>query len=411
MSQLKSFVQKTPILNFFYNLIKRTYILIIHLIVFVLVAVFILVNYKIFKNRKIYLFWTWSFGHQVLSYDWMSRHFHPEKISLIFIPHPRNNLHLTDCFNHSFNAFTLRSTFFTNSHRNGEIAKKIFKNVLKIICIFKKDVTIYDDIPQIYESLSKNYTKKFKVFSYEKNAMVPHINNIGYYDLLNNNVGKSPKLSKKIRDYVEKKILIQYPKFLEKKFVFLLLRSNRSNEHFDFHRRNGSLDNYFKAVKYLCSSNYVVIAQDNKFKYFDNLDHSLNFSKIRCDQDLLNLYLLTQCSLLVTQQSGAHILANSIGVPVIICDAYPLYLGTFNSNDVILFKKITFNNKILSLDEIILRHSDIIYGKIFNDSEYKIQFNSEDEILNAVQRRKIRKYNFPDNTPIHYTNNFIVETN
>ena len=71
---------------------------------------------------------------------------------------------------------------------------------------------------------------------------------------------------------------------------------------------------------------------------------------IDCDKDLLNLYMLTQCSLLISQQSGAHILSNSVGVPVIICDAYPLYLGTFNSDDIVLFKKITFNEKYLSLN-------------------------------------------------------------
>ena len=62
------------------------------------------------------------------------------------------------------------------------------------------------------------------------------------------------------------------------------------------------------------------------------------------------------------------------------------------------------------MNDIIINHTDLIYGKIPDNSEYKIEFNSEEEILNAVQRKKIKKFNFPNNTPIHYTNNFIVET-
>ena len=161
----------------------------------------------------------------------------------------------------------------------------------------------------------------------------------------------------------------------------------------------------------MCSNNYnTIIAEDNIYTNFKELDNSLNFSYIDCDKDLLNLYLLTQCSLLISQQSGAHILANSVGIPVILCEAYPFYLGTFKSNDVILFKKIIYKEKYLSLNDIIINHSDLIYGKIPDNSEYQIEFNTEEEILNAVQRKKIKKFNFPDNTPIHYTNNFVVET-
>ncbi|MBI2281846.1 MAG: TIGR04372 family glycosyltransferase, partial [Bacteroidetes bacterium] len=82
---------------------------------------------------------------------------------------------------------------------------------------------------------------------------------------------------------------------------------------------------------------------------------------------LLNLFLIMKCALFIGQQSGACVLANSCGVPALLCDAFPHRLGTFSPDDVILFKhyRERATGAILSDADVFKNHQDLAYGYHF----------------------------------------------
>lgn len=152
-----------------------------------------------------------------------------------------------------------------------------------------------------------------------------------------------------------------------------------------------------------------MLSIDEKYLDIINLGHTFDFSKIKINSNLLNLYLITQCNLFISQHSGAYLLANSFDIPVVLCESYPFFIGTYNPNDVILFKNVIHDKRKLNISEIINEHTDLIYGAKLDTDKYILTNNTEDEILNAISRRNIKKFRFPSDTIIHYTSNFIAE--
>ena len=98
--------------------------------------------------------------------------------------------------------------------------------------------------------------------------------------------------------------------------------------------------NYIKTVKYFISNGYNVVGtgetDDNLFSY---LSGYYNFNELDLDLNLINLFILTNCSLFISQHSGIYILPNIMEIPVILTDSFPFYIGTYNPKDVILFKR------------------------------------------------------------------------
>ena len=72
------------------------------------IPLFIFKNRELFRNQIIYPFWHWSFGHQVLGYDWASRLFFPNRISIVLVPNFRNNLLLHKCYEHNMDCFIFK---------------------------------------------------------------------------------------------------------------------------------------------------------------------------------------------------------------------------------------------------------------------------------------------------------------
>jgi putative glycosyltransferase (TIGR04372 family) len=346
----------------------------------------------------------------VQSYDWISRYYDSDKISLIHIPHPRNNNYLQYCFEDRFDAFAFTSKFFLMSHKVGEISHKIAKFFLYMIKIIKKEIIFMYDHNLVYQSFSSKKNKKFKIYDVETKSMSETSNYIDYYNILQNTKSLNPHLSKNIKNQIEKEIIKIYPNFLKKKFAFILLRKNRTNEYYDKNRCHGPVENYIKSINWLGKNDYnVVLSIDEKYLDIINLGHTFDFSKIKINSNLLNLYLITQCNLFISQHSGAYLLANSFDIPVVLCESYPFFIGTYNPNDVILFKNVIHDKRKLNISEIINEHTDLIYGAKLDTDKYILTNNTEDEILNAISRRNIKKFRFPSDTIIHYTSNFIAE--
>ena len=81
------------------NLFLSSIIILLIPIIIIEIFIFFLINKKkIFKNYLILPFYNWSFGHQIIAYDYFSRIYYPNKITLVLILHPRNNPYLHYCY-------------------------------------------------------------------------------------------------------------------------------------------------------------------------------------------------------------------------------------------------------------------------------------------------------------------------
>lgn len=368
------------------------------------ICIFLIKNKEIFKNKIVFIFWHWSFGHQVLSYDWISRFYSPNKISLIEILFERNNPYLYLCFSENLIHYRFESLIRVNYFQVCYIAEKIFKIFFFYL---KKYQTM--DFRRVYGTLSicggvlKSYN--------ENTGRISEYTDVsGYYHLISNEIGNKPKLPQSFSEEIEKKIQIKYGNdFFKKKFACIILREPRTMQFYDA-ARGCNQSNYIAAVKFLIDSGFNVIGSgDTNHKLFSILPGYYSLLDLNIDPAALNLYLLMKCSKFISQHSGAYILPNSIGTPVIICDSFPFYIGTFNSDDVILYKNVSYQDQLLSPREIILNHPDVIYGKGFLEGEYKLVDNNSDQILSAISRTSICKLNYPKDTLIAYTNNYIVD--
>ena len=143
---------------------------------------------------------------------------------------------------------------------------------------------------------------------------------------------------------------------------------------------------------------------------FTSINGYFDFSMLDINSSLLNIFLLINCSHYISQHSGAYILPNLVSVPVTLTDSFPFNVGTYNSNDVILFKNVEFKNKILTIDEILKSHKHLIYGQGFEEENYRLIDNSEVQILNAIKKNNLKKLDFPEDTLIYHQKNFICVT-
>ena len=242
----------------------------------------------------------------------------------------------------------------------------------------------------------QNFTNyiKIKIFDENTNKISDFYNTSGFIKLLKSTRKVKPFLNDELNLKCRKEIENKFPTFFEKPFICLLLRKPRSKNYFD-RMRGSTQKNYIKTVKYFISNGYNVVGtgetDDNLFSY---LSGYYNFNELDLDLNLINLFILTNCSLFISQHSGAYILPNIMEIPVILTDSFPFYIGTYNPKDVILFKTVKLNGKKLSIQEIISNHTHLVYGNN-PQNKYEILDNTEEEILKAVQKCGIKSLIFP----------------
>ena len=117
MNRLKEFIKShptlyVPIIFIVNGLIlsgRRVLLIFFAVITVVEVPIFLTKNRRIFKNKFVLVYSTWSFGRQISEWDIVSRLYYPHRISLIPIYLPRNNPYLADCFEHNVDVFKFKS--------------------------------------------------------------------------------------------------------------------------------------------------------------------------------------------------------------------------------------------------------------------------------------------------------------
>ncbi|MBI4994115.1 TIGR04372 family glycosyltransferase [Candidatus Peregrinibacteria bacterium] len=352
------------------------------------VPLFLITHPKIFKNDILYVFWIWSFGHTVSGIDYASRLYYPHRISLIYIPHSGSNKYVPLCFQHNIDVFVYKSIIPSQKIGHVDVAKYyVLRFFIMVITAFfskKQAITFFD----VYRTISMA-ENKLQIGIEEKNILVKDADWTGYIRLLREKIGRNPCLPNNLINICKTKISQKYRDFSSKPFVVLLLRSKGiSGDLNSSFRSSGCQLNYIAAVKYLTANGYHVVGTgETQHSHFKNINGYFQSDNVDLDKKLLNVFLLTNCSLFIGQMSGSYILPSSCGILCLLCDVMSYRLGAFGDQNIVLYKHLRdgTTEKILSIVDIFRNHQDLAFGYNFKKKNVLIEPNTSDEILEAIK--------------------------
>lgn len=342
---------------------------------------------SLFKNKIVQVFWIGSFGNSVIAMDYSSRLFYPHRVSVIYLSHVRSNRMLSRCFEENLDAFVFESPFLPRSEHFDGIRESVVKGYVLLFSIFSRAHQIVDH--QLLMSKTIAITPVPIKIGYEQTGYIDEVIYSGYLRLIRDNIGPSPRLPLELREQCRSAILAELPGFFDKPFMTMLLRRKGAHSTFDDETRSaGPHQNYTAAVKYAVEHGYTVVGTgETEHKWFEEISGYVNLNNVKMPAPLLNLFLLTECAMFVGQQSGTYVLPNSNGIRCLICDAFPYRLGTFSSQDIVLFKRLRFRDtgRLLSLREIYVKHPQLAYGCGFSNLGVEVLPNRSQEILASMQ--------------------------
>jgi putative glycosyltransferase (TIGR04372 family) len=360
-------------------------------IVFVLslveVPLFLVRNRELFRNDIVYPFWHWSFGHTISGIDYASRLYWPHRISLVYVPHPNANPLLPRLFEHNVDTYTFRSGLGFRSVNIDAPRIAVLRFFVFLVAAFVPRLQVAERL-SVYKTISLAGDTRLEAGDPDANTLVPALDYTGYVRLLHEGIGRDAALPADLRRRAEEAIDAAYPEFRSRPFVALTFR--RKGGGLEAHtamRDAGPAENYVPAVEWLTKNGFHVVPWGDGADAFGDLRRVFTLERADLERDVLNLYVFSEASLFIGQQSGAPVLANACGVPCLLTDALPHRYGTFRQEDVILFKRLREreSGRLLSLVEIFRERHDLAQGYNYDANGIEIEPNSPEEILEAVQ--------------------------
>lgn len=329
------------------------------------------------------LFWHWSFGHTVLGIDFTARVVHPDKLLLVYVPHPGSNAYVPECFP---GVTLVRYGDAANSPARGQAAESALRFALSIMRRFAPIRVL--DFRDTYKSHSIA-SAPLLMGDEQRGILVPAgTDSTGYVQVLRNGKGLNPAMRDvRIQECVNA-ISNRFPHFFDRPFVTLLLREKgRAGDFTTASRCSGPQENYRPTVEYLSAAGYNIVGRgETDHSVFSDLPGYFDLSSSGLDPELLDVFCLTQCRLFIGQQSGPHVLPNACGILCVLADAWPHRLGTFREEDILVFKRIrlTAANGAIPLPELYRNHADLAYGYHYREKNAVIEPSAPTEILDAV---------------------------
>lgn len=393
--------------NFYHLLSKLNHIKNTILVLFFLpllifeILIFILKNYKKLKrNNKISIFFHWSFGHQILAVDYLSRINSKEKITLVTLQYPRNNPYLYSCYENIEN-LNFESRFIKNKY-------KIHGDAQSIALEFFIKLFFYNKILIDWKKLYIVEKTNLKFYCTINKKLVTYTTDTREYPKLIDDIKIKVKMPKSLTDLVEREINNKFPKFFEKPFVTFLLRSRRSLEQYDNARDSGLQMKYLKTIKKFVKNGFNVVGSgETDDDLFKNIEGYYDLSELNLDKYIISLYVLFKTQKLICQHSGPLILTNILKIQNIVINSFPFFLGTYNKDDKILFVKVKYKNKYISTkkiyDEII--HENLRFGDLSN-KDYELEECTENEIFSAVFNEDYYDLKLSKDMLIYHTGNY-----
>ena len=351
------------------------------------VPLFLLRNRELFRNDILYPFWHWSFGHTVSGIDYASRLYWPHRIALVYVPHPNANPLLPRLFEHNVDTFTYRSAIGFKSVNIDAPRVAVLRFFTFLAAALVPRLHVAERL-SVYRTVSLAGGARIEAGDPDTNELVEALDLTGYVRLLHDGVGRDAALPADLQQRARAAISDAYPEFFARPFAtFTFRRKGSGLEAHTALRDAGPAENYVPAVRWLTENGFHVVPWGDDSGAFDNLDGVFDLEAADLTREELNLFVFAECSLFVGQQSGAPVLANTLGVPVLLTDALPHRFGTFRRDDVVLFKRLREREtgRVLSLVEIYRDHPDLAQGYNYEAKGVEIVDNTSDEILEAVQ--------------------------
>ena len=354
--------------------------------------IFLIKNKKIFKNKIVYVLWQWSFGHQILGYDWASRLYWPNRISMIEIKHSRCNSYLHKCFEHNIDHYFCGNLFFPKNRFFSKINHnfgKITYYVIRFYTLLASFILNFDLISSrnIYKTLSFcDNSIPINDLSYSKK--ITNYDPSGYFRLIRSKIGVSPQLSPFL--YSECKNVIQkhFPSFFDKPLAILSLRmkGSKSQDFINKSRNPSSHRAYFDAVNFLSSIGYNVVGiGETEHNFFESINGYYPDSIFSYNRSILQLFFLTSCNMYIGQHSGPLYLPASNNIPLFLSDVFPFWQGSPGKNDLLLYKNVSKidDEENLSVVNIAMNHNHLYYS--FDTNFYVLRDNTPEDILLALK--------------------------
>lgn len=337
----------------------------------------------ILKNRIIYPFYCSSFGHNIISFELLTRLTYPHKASVIYTPWQRFNPYLPKLFEDSIDLF-----YFHTPHSIHDYTWNVMRFAL--ICITFGPRAPNKPVVYEYEGFCHLLSLGEKdIAGHEENNRLYEIRNTrGLYNLIRNRWGKIPQLPEAEQNQCRSAITEKYPDFFDKPFVTMLLRKKGegSAKLSDQQRNPADMREYIPATKYWAKSGFHIAGTgetDNDI--FRNIEGYYDLSDINLDQKLLNIFLITECNIFFGQQSGPYYLPNSRAIQCVLTNSMPYRMGSLGQQDLNLYKKIQIDHQDISVAALYKNHIDLVRGYHFKDKNVTIIDNTADEILETVK--------------------------
>lgn len=339
---------------------------------------------RLFAHKNLLVFWHWSFGHTVLGFDYIARLYHPQRISVIHLPHKRSNMLTGDCFP-QLDTLVFKSAVLPHSlsFTCDNVRYRTVRALLLIVNAFQQSFHIPEHL-NFYSilSLAKG---QYMVGNEETDQLAPTTDHSGYVRLLHLGIGQPLELSAEKRQECTEAAKSVIPGFGDRPFVTVLLRGKGHGGPFDdANRCCGNQQNYRGTIQEIVNRGYtVILTGESDSEAFAGIDGCYPGNLIPVSAPLLNLFLTSECAFFIGQQSGPHVVPNAAGNPCLILDAWPHRLGTFSQADRILFKPLLqeADNRALTFKEIYRDKPELAFGYGYARNRVRIGENSSEDLL------------------------------
>jgi putative glycosyltransferase (TIGR04372 family) len=205
-----------------------------------------------------------------------------------------------------------------------------------------------------------------------------------------------PKMSNS--DIIKSKTWLEKIGWKDEPIICLISRDSKyldyldklaGQEHLDrsYHSyRNSEIETYRLAINYLLEKGYWVFRMGSVTKEKIEVSHPnfLDYSQCNQKSDLLDIYLFSNCSGVISTSTGIDSLSQAYGIPTLVVNGLPLGLAVTFFNTIWVPKKLIWKNtnESLTIKEYI--ENSFLQTNDYLKAGIEIIDLNEIEIFNAV---------------------------
>jgi putative glycosyltransferase (TIGR04372 family) len=333
-----------------------------------------------------------SFGHTVTILDVLSRGYYPHNINVLVIETDKFNDYLKELFsdNVNFVQYTPLTKILKFSDAYQSIEGMGVSFCAGVISSLKSGSQHLLHGSSLYRFYNTNKTIP-KYYSEKAHKLIKFNTFVNHKDLINNSKQLNRKLFQATINSINNKICnIVGDDYAG--IITILIRKKQTDYTYQHDKLRDCDDEnkYVDIAKYFSSKGYVVLVSgEANYRLYSKIDNVLDHHAISISKKLLNIFCLSESSLVICQHSGPVHLANTCNVPLVIADALPLWQGSANNNDLIVHKRFYDNNRCtyLSYSDIKEHYNSLFYGdyNLLDSLFLRIEGSKKSDIIHAVE--------------------------